>query len=122
MRVGVGDVRVIDDLAVGVFGGFPWSSPVGLLEALSNPGWEARRLLAMAPTWRSRVHSGQPAVQSTAPPSPRWLKNRLAADAPEAMVEEYLAGETALAVAERYGVSLKTVRRILQAHGARKQA
>lgn len=64
--------------------------------------------------------SGPSAVQSM-PPSPRWLSGKLAAGDPERMAEQYLAGETAPALAERYGISLKSVRRILQEQGARKR-
>jgi len=38
------------------------------------------------------------------------------------MVKRYLDGETAAALAERYGISLKSVRRILREGGARKRA
>ena len=64
--------------------------------------------------------SGVSAVQS-APPSLRWLSNRLATSDQDAMVQQYLAGETAAVLAKRYGISLKSVRRILQERGARKR-
>lgn len=63
--------------------------------------------------------SGPTAVQS-APSSPGWLDDRLAAGDRERMTEEYLAGATAAALAERYSISVKSVKRILRERGARK--
>lgn len=65
--------------------------------------------------------SGVSAVQS-APPSLRWLSGRLSAGDRERMTEQYLAGDTAPALAERYNISLKSVRRILREGRARKRA
>ena len=65
--------------------------------------------------------SGPLAVQSV-PPSPRWLDSRLEAGDRERMAEQYMAGATAAALAERYGISVKSVKRTLQERGARKRA
>jgi hypothetical protein len=65
--------------------------------------------------------SGPAAVQS-APPSPRWLSGKLRAGELERIADQYLAGATAPTLAAQYGISLKSVRRILQAHGARKRS
>ncbi|MCA1605578.1 MAG: hypothetical protein LC775_08945, partial [Acidobacteria bacterium] len=65
--------------------------------------------------------SGPLAVQSVLP-SPRWLDGRLEAGDRERMAEQYMAGATAAALAERYGISLKSVKRTLQERGARKRA
>ena len=51
--------------------------------------------------------SGVSAVQP-APPSLRWLSGRLSAGDRERMTEQYLAGDTAPALAERYNISLKS--------------
>ncbi len=59
--------------------------------------------------------SGQPHRHSDG------LSSRLAASDFDAMVKQYLAGETAVAPAKRYGISLKSVRRTLQERGVRKQ-
>jgi len=72
-----------------------------------------------------RVHAGDqsgPLAVQSVPPSPRWLDSRLEAGDREHMAEQYLTGVTAAALAARYNISLKSVRRILQARGARKRA
>ncbi len=71
-----------------------------------------------------RIEAGDqsgPSAVTSMPPSLRWLSSRLAISDPDAMVEQYLAGETAAALAKRYSISLKSVRRILQERGVRKR-
>ncbi len=92
-----------------------------LLRRYSNSYKLVTPLVGLLQLVKAGDRSGPPVVQS-APASLRWLSRKLAAGNRERMVERYLAGETAAALAERYGVSLKSVRRILRERGARKPA
>ena len=48
------------------------------------------------------------------------MADRLTEDQIQALVESYLAGTHADTLAERYGISLSSVRRLLRQHGARR--
>jgi transposase len=48
--------------------------------------------------------------------------DRLAVDGLAAVVEQYRAGVTARELAERYAVSLSTIKRMLRANGARRRS
>jgi hypothetical protein len=93
---------------------------VELLRRYSNHHGLVTPLVRVLQRIKAGEQSGPSAVTSV-PPSLRWLSNRLAAGDHERMAEQYLAGETAQALEERYGVSLKSVRRMLRERGARKQ-
>jgi len=94
---------------------------VELLRRYSNHHGLVTPLVRVLGRIEAGDQSGPSAVQS-APPSLRWLSSRLAASDPDAITKRYLAGETATALAKRYGISLKSVRRILEERGARKRA
>ena len=96
-------------------------SLVELLRRYSNHHGLVTPLVSVLRHVHAGDQSGPAAVQS-APPSPRWLSSKLAAGDQERMAEQYMAGATAAALAERYGISLKSVKRTLQERGARKRA
>ncbi len=92
-----------------------------LLRRYSNRHGLVTQLVSVLRRVHAGDQSGPLAVQSV-PPSPRWLDGRLEAGDRERMAEQYLAGDTASALAERYGISLKSVKRILRELGVRKRA
>jgi DNA-directed RNA polymerase specialized sigma24 family protein len=55
------------------------------------------------------------------PPQPRpWsMADRLSPEDVQAMIEKYHAGTIAQDLAAQYGISVKSVRRLLRKHGAR---
>lgn len=93
---------------------------VELLRRYSNRHDLVTRLVSVLKRIGAGDESGPAAVQSD-PPSSRRLSSKLAADDRWRIAEQYLAGETAPVLAERYGISLKSVRRILQARGVWKR-
>ena len=92
-----------------------------LLRRYSNSHGLVTSLVRVLQRIEAADQSGVPAVAS-APPSLRWRSGKLAAGDRAHIAEQYMAGKTAAALAESYGISLKSVRRILRERGARKQA
>jgi hypothetical protein len=93
---------------------------VELLRRYSNRHDLVTPLVSLLQRIEADDQSG-PAVVQSVPLSPRWLSGKLAPGDPERMAAQYLAGETAPALAAQYGVSLKSVRRLLHKRGARKR-
>jgi transposase-like protein len=52
----------------------------------------------------------------------RSLRERFSADELQAMINLYISGATRAQIAERFGVSVSSVKRLLRDHGIRKQA
>ena len=51
----------------------------------------------------------------------RWLRDRFSSDDLQAMIDLYRSGTTAKQVAEKFGVSLRSVKRLLHRHGVRRE-
>jgi DNA-binding NtrC family response regulator len=51
----------------------------------------------------------------------RRLRDRLSSDELQAMIDLYRSGTTAKQVAEKFGVSLRSVKRLLRKHGVRRE-
>jgi hypothetical protein len=50
----------------------------------------------------------------------RWLRHRFTADEQQAMIDLYRSGAPARVVAERYGIGVRAIKRLLQTHGVRR--
>ncbi|MGH3871311.1 MAG: helix-turn-helix domain-containing protein [Pseudonocardiaceae bacterium] len=51
----------------------------------------------------------------------RWLRHRFTAEERQAMIDLYRSGAPARVVAERYGIGVRAVKRLLQTHGIRRR-
>lgn len=51
----------------------------------------------------------------------RWLRHRFTAEDQQAMIDLYRSGAPARVVAERYGIGVRAVKRLLQTHGVRRR-
>ena len=100
---------------------------VRLIGVLSNPDWEARRLLDSASNLVGKiesraVHSGTSHLEQTA--ATKWnawqVADRLTADDVTTLIEAYLAGTTVRELAAKYGIGMTTVKRILRERSARR--
>ncbi len=61
------------------------------------------------------------ADRSEEAPRSRWLRHRFTAEEQQAMLDLYRSGAPARVVAERYGIGVRAVKRLLQTHGVRRQ-
>ncbi|MGH3974832.1 MAG: helix-turn-helix domain-containing protein, partial [Pseudonocardiaceae bacterium] len=51
----------------------------------------------------------------------RWLRDRFSAEELQAMIDLYRSGTPARMVAERYGVGVRSVKRLLHGRGVRRR-
>jgi len=51
----------------------------------------------------------------------RWLRDRFSSEDLQAMIDLYSSGITAKQVAEKFDVSLRSVKRLLHQHGVRRE-
>ena len=98
-----------------------------LVGALSNPDWEARRLLERATSIIKKIettdsHEGTSYIEQTA--AAKWnawqVVDRLSVEDIKALVEAYIAGTTARELAVQYGIGMTTVKRVLRERGIRR--
>jgi DNA invertase Pin-like site-specific DNA recombinase len=61
-----------------------------------------------------RSHTGRP-------PEQRRVEDRLSSEQIEALISSYRAGTTTRELAQRYGLGLTTVKRLLRDHGVRRR-
>lgn len=91
---------------------------MGLKEAFAYPSPRVSRLLAMAEAWKqgkrppTTVHA-----KHHRPKQQPSLAERLGRAGIETVARDFLAGTTKPELAERYGVSLSTIKRLLRAEG-----
>jgi hypothetical protein len=95
---------------------------VGLLSRYSNHGAELDTLLELLKRLRTGDQAAAPGLSAallrpTPDPSRRKVVDRLPEGAIPAMVERFRAGATVAAVADEYGISESSLKRILRKHG-----
>lgn len=95
---------------------------MGLLQALSYPSPQVKRLCDMGVAWRTRP---APAPASNQPSyhrgTPEALTLQLGPDGVEQFIRDYLDGATAKELATKHGFGLTATKRLLKRHGARKR-
>ena len=102
---------------------------VHLIGALSNPDWEARRLLERADKIVKKIEVSEPNGLSThlyQAADTKWnawqVADRLTEEDVTALVEAYRTGTTARELATQYGIGMTTVKRMLRERGVRKRS
>lgn len=90
-----------------------------VLGAYSNRSDQLEQLQKLAPVVAEgrRRYLTQPPSPWKPQRRPHKLRDRLSPDQLQAMVDEFAAGATGQQVADRYGVSLRTVKRLLRERG-----
>ena len=91
---------------------------------LPHPDPLVRRLLDHADTWDTSVRSSVTAVSDISvtyrPPVPRLLNERLSLADTEEIVKAFRTGTRRQQLAEEYGISVSSVKRVLARHGVKK--
>jgi methylphosphotriester-DNA--protein-cysteine methyltransferase len=88
---------------------FMW---VELVRLYSNPPWSPSRWLHL----RADALSHRRPCTETAPRTPQRVSHRLGSSTLEQIAAEYEAGASKQVLAQRYGVSLSSVKRLLKRH------
>lgn len=93
---------------------------MGLLEAFAHVSHATRRLLGMADKWsRTRGNDDQPdRSPSYQPKQQPSLAERLGEAGVAQLLARYRRGTTQQELADCYGVSASSVKRLIHAHGA----
>ena len=98
-----------------------------LIGALSNPDWEARRLLERVDKIVKKIEMSEPNDLSShlhLVADSKWnawqVADRLSEEDVAALVEAYRTGATAHELAAQYGLGMTTVKRMLRERGVRK--
>jgi site-specific DNA recombinase len=96
---------------------------VEVLGAYANRSDQLEQVRELAPVTAEgrRRHLTQPPTRREPRRHPRKLRDRFSPDQLRAMVDEFAAGATGKQVADRYGISVRTLKRLLREQGVRRE-